>query len=136
MAAPINYNKVDIKALIAKYVKLRDKKKEIQDKHKEELSPYNDAMATLEELFMGFLNNTGQDSASAKGFGTIYRNTKRSAVVADAEAFRAHVIETRGWDLADWRANAPAIEDFINTHGVIPPGVNFSTVETVGIRRG
>ena len=55
--------------------------------------------------------------------------------MADGDTFRKCVISKNLFDLVDWRANAPAVAEFIEDEGVTPPGVNFSTSFTVGVRR-
>lgn len=130
MNAPVTFE-----TRISQYVRLRDRIREIEKRHKEELEPFKAAKDKLEVMLLGMLNTTGQDSATAKGAGTVYKTTKRSASIADADAFRRHVIGSEAWDLLDWKANATATADFIDEHGTAPPGVNFNTHVTVGVRR-
>jgi len=126
----------DVATYIGKYVQLRDKVKEIQEKHKAELAPYKAAMEQLEGYFLNSLTALGTDSIASHTYGTVYRNVKNSATLFDADAFRRHVIGSEAWDLADIRANAPAVQEFMNEHdGQAPPGVTFSQFTTVGIRR-
>ena len=116
------------------FVQLRDKKKAIQDRHKEELAPINAVMDKLEARFLQNLLATGQDSA-ASASGTVYITTKRSASLADAAAFMAYVIESDNFDLLDRKANVKAVEDHIAKFGNAPPGVNYTETAEVGIRR-
>jgi hypothetical protein len=117
------------------YVKLRDLKKEIKDRHTQELAPINDMMEKLEALFLRELNASKQDSAKAAS-GTVYKTIKRTASLEDPAQFRSYVIGGELWDLADMRANVAAVEDFVKEHGQLPPGVKYSEIEEVGIRRG
>lgn len=117
------------------YVKLRDKKKELKDRHTEELAPINEALDKLEALFLRELNASKQDSAKA-GSGTVYKTVKKTASLEDPAQFRSYVIGGELWDLADMRANVGAVEDFIKEHGQLPPGVKYSEIEEVGVRRG
>lgn len=80
------------------------------------------------------LNAVGGDSVKTP-HGTAYRTTRRSASIADGAVFRQYVIDNENFDLVDWRANAIAVDDFIKENGVQPPGVNFSSTYTVGVRR-
>jgi hypothetical protein len=125
----------DLGGYIEKYLKIRTKKDEIKKRHKEELRPYNDMIEMLENGFLRHLNDTKTDNSSVKGIGTLYRSTKRSATIADAAAFRRHVIGAEDWDLVDWRANAPQVHAFIEKNETIPPGVNFSVVSEVNVRK-
>ena len=126
---------IDIAKRIGQYVALRDKKKAIQDKHKAELKPYNDALETLEMVMLGYLNQINTDNTSAKGVGTVYKTIKKSASIADGAEFQRHVIGTESWNLIDWKANATAVETFMQEHEQPVPGVNFTQHVTVGVRR-
>jgi len=67
--------------------------------------------------------------------GTVYRTEKKSASLADPDAFMRYVIGNEAWDLLDRKANVKAVEDFIEENDLAPPGVNFSTTYVVGVRR-
>lgn len=120
--------------LISRYVRLRDTIKEADKAHKEKLAPYREMLEMLGNQMLGMLQATGQDSA-ASSHGTVYKTTRKSASLADPAEFRRFVIGGELWDLADWKANAPAVEQFIAEHGAQPPGVNFQQVIEVGVRR-
>jgi hypothetical protein len=124
----------NIDALVAQYVKLRDKIKEADDAHKEKMAPAKGYLETLNGALLAQLQAVGGDSVKTP-HGTAYKTTKRSATVADSGEFRAFIIENRQWDIADWRANAPAVEAFLQENQILPPGVNMSSVVVVGVRR-
>lgn len=117
------------------FVQLRDKMDEIKKRHAEELLPYNNAKAMLETYFLQKLDELGVSSVAGP-HGTVYRSTQASATIADGEAFRAFVQERKAWELADIRANKTAVKEYVESQGVAPPGVNYSTHVTVGCRRG
>jgi hypothetical protein len=122
---------------ISQYVKLRDKIKRMNDAHKEKVAPFNGALEGLNGIMLDLLNKAETDSATAKGIGTAYKTTTKSATIADASEFRRHVIGAEAWDLADWKANAKAVEEFVEENdGVLPPGVNLRVETRVGVRRG
>lgn len=123
-----------IDELVDRYIRLRDKIKEVEDAHKAKLA---DAKAYLEELnakLLARLNEVGGEAVKTE-HGTVYRTTRRSASIADGDAFRQFVIQNEAFDLVDWRANANAVDDFIKSESAPPPGVNFTTAYTVGVRR-
>lgn len=126
----------DTAEYIRKYILLRDKEAEIKARHKEELAPFGKAKEALEAFFLAQLTQLGSDSLSNREHGTVYKVSKKSATVQDPAEFRRFVIGGEAWDLADIRANAPAIEGFMKEHnGQTPPGVKYSEFTTVGIRR-
>jgi hypothetical protein len=126
---------IDLDKRIGQYVALRDKIKTIEEKHKAELAPYKDALGKLGDLMLHHLNSINTDSTKSTS-GTVYRTMRKSASIADGDQFRRYVIGSEAFELIDWRANAPAVASFIEENGVAPPGVNYTTTFTVGVRRG
>lgn len=120
--------------LIAMYVKLRDRIKATEQKHKDELAP---AKALLEQMSTRLLDalNKDQTDSIAGNAGTAYRTERASASIADGQAFRDHVIANELWDLLDWKANPTAVKDYIAEYSAPPPGVNLNIAYTVGVRR-
>lgn len=120
--------------LISQYITLRDRIADADKAHKEKLAPAKEYMKLLEGKLLEQLNAVGGENVKTKA-GTAYRTTRKSATIADSEAFRGYVINHQAFDIVDWRANAPAVEDFIKSHGSPPPGVNLTLAHTVGVRR-
>lgn len=87
-----------------------------------------EAWLQKEMLFNGMKNLPTQH-------GTAYFRIKNSATVASREDFMSYVRESDNWDLVDARANASAVSSFIDTHGQPPPGVNFTSVQLVSVRK-
>jgi hypothetical protein len=124
----------NIEELVSQYVKLRDTIKKADEAHKKKLEEPKGYLKQLEGKLLERLNDVGGESVKTAS-GTVYRTARRSATIADGEAFRNFVIGHDAWDIADLRANAPAVEDFIEAEGSTPPGVNFNKAYTVGVRR-
>lgn len=126
--------KPDLSVRIGQYVALRDKIKELDDAHKEKMKPFRDTLEQLNGLLLAGLQEAGGDSVKTAN-GTAYVTTKKSATIADPAEFRRHVIGTEAWDLIDFRVNAPAVQKFLEENKHLPPGVNFTTHNEVGVRR-
>lgn len=126
--------KADIGVRVEQYLKLRDKIKEIEAKHKEELKKYKDTLEKLNAVILQHLTQVGGESIRTAS-GTAYVTTKKSASLADPQAFMDYVVSNEAWDLLDRKANVNAVEDFIGEHKAPPPGVNYSTTSLVGVRR-
>lgn len=124
----------NIDELCRQYVVLRDKIKEADDAHKDKTKNAREHLEKLNNKLLERLNDVGGDSVKTQS-GTVYRSTKRSASIADGDAFRRFVIGGEHFDLVDWRANANAIDDFIKENDTPPPGVNFNQHFVVGVRR-
>src|SRR5256885_1623639 len=121
---------IDANALIDIYLELRDAKRALERQHEEQLKPYTERMNKIELALQKYMQDTRLNSLPTDA-GTAYISVKRNASVADGAAFRGHIIETREWDLADWRVNVNAAETFVKEHGVVPPGVNYREFESV-----
>jgi hypothetical protein len=136
---------VDLNKRIAQYIQLRDEIKRLDDAHKEVMKPYRETLEQLNSALLNHLNALNVDSTRADA-GTVYRTTKKSASVADMASFWAFVVATGQFDLIDKKANVSAVSDFIDKSVEAakndptiqpgpPPGVNYTTVDVVGVRR-
>ncbi len=124
----------DINQRIKQFVALRDKIKKLDDAHKETMKPFREMLETLGTIMLDHLKNVSADSVSTPS-GTVYKTVKNSATIADGDAFWKYVMDNEAWDLIDRRANAPAVLDHIEMHNTPPPGINFSSAITIGVRR-
>ncbi|RZN09703.1 hypothetical protein CWO91_16880 [Bradyrhizobium genosp. SA-3] len=124
----------DIAKRVEQFVKLRDMIKQKNDEHKKLMKPYNETLEQLNALLLAHLNGQSANSVATDA-GTVYRTEKKSASLADAEAFMDFVIANGAYDLLDRKANVTAVEDHIKEHNAPPPGVNFTSTFTVGVRR-
>lgn len=128
-AKPLNIDKY-----VGAYVTIRDKIKAIKERHKSELKEYEETLEQLNSVLLGHLNSLGADNVGTPA-GTVYRTHKKSASVADREAFWSWVVENEQFDMVDKRANVQAVEAHIQEHGEAPPGINWSVLNEVGVRR-
>lgn len=119
--------------LVAQYITLRDHKKAADAEFKKSMERVNLAMEKLEGQLLQALQDLGADSIACDA-GTVYRNTQNSATVKDAKAFRDWVVNEGNWDVVDLRANKVAVQQLLEA-GTEVPGVKFTSVHTVGVRR-
>jgi hypothetical protein len=83
---------------------------------------------------LGHLNTVGADNVGTAN-GTVYKTVKKSASISDMSAFWAYIEANGDFDMVDKKANPTAVEEFIEQNGVPPPGVNWTMMEVVGVRR-
>jgi hypothetical protein len=50
-------------------------------------------------------------------------------------AFWTYVVSQGDFDMVDKKANPTAVAEYIEKNKSPPPGVNFSVMETIGVRR-
>lgn len=119
---------------IANYVRLRDHKKRADTEYKASMQRVNEAMAKLEAELMVDIKASGANSISGDG-GTVYIKTQSSASVKDRDAFFKFVFETKNLELLDARANKAVVRE-LQAAGTVVPGVNYTEMQQVGIRKG
>jgi hypothetical protein len=125
---------VDMEKRIEQYVKLRDLKEEFVERHKEELKPIQETLDLLQQELSRGLDSLNVDSVKTS-CGTASFTTKSSASIKDLEAFWTYVTLQGLFDLIDKRANVKGVQDFIAQNGAPPPGVNYTEMRAVNVRR-
>lgn len=120
--------------MIGRYVRLRDKKKELNAAHNKEIAKYDQAMNTLEAWLLEHMNQTNLSSLRGAA-GTAYRTRRTSATVSDWNAFIAYVRENDAWDLLEHRVAKLAAEAVVEETKAPIPGVDMSSEVCVNVRR-
>jgi hypothetical protein len=119
---------------VAAYRQIRDKKKAIQDKHKEELAPLNANLQKLENWFLMQLNEQGADHVGTES-GTVYKSTIVKPVVRDWMALRNHIEAERLWGLLEQRVSKTGVEEYMAAVGNAPPGVEITQETFARVRK-
>lgn len=135
MNAPETKPQLNVSEVTQLYVAVRDRIKEIEKRHKEELAKHKENRDKLAGLISEFLRANGLEHF-ATPFGTCYTSTKHSASLADAKAFMDYVVGNQRWDLLDKKANVTAVRAFLKKEDQLPPGVNLSSVASIRVKRG
>jgi len=121
--------------VVGKYIKLRDLKAQMKKDYEEKVKPVTDAMDQIEAALLATFDKIGTDSVKS-GAGTAYISTRTSATVVDKVAFRDFILtDPDNWALADLRAAKSGIEQFVDQHQDLPPGINWTAERTVNVRR-
>lgn len=105
-------NSPTVDEVIKGYIKLRDHKKGMKDKHKEELAPVNAKMELLEGWLQRDLQTRKVDSQKTKE-GTAYLMTSTKATVRDRDAFLEFVREKEMWELIENRVAKSVVDDYL-----------------------
>lgn len=130
---------IDFDAMVDKFVRLRDKMKEIKERQAAEMQPYNEAKEKLEGMLLDHLNNIHAENVATQ-HGSVYKCRKDSATIADMSTFWNWVVANGEFDMVDRKANVPAVREYLekqagSANPSPPPGVNFTTRIEVGVRR-
>lgn len=125
----MNYNE-----LVEHYIRFRDKRAEYKAEFDAKVQKIDLVLEKIEQKLMAHMNETGLESLRT-GAGTAYRSIKTTASVADRDIFLDFVRENDAWELLETRAAKKAIEDYRAANDELPPGVNWSAVATINVRR-
>lgn len=124
----------DMEKRTAQFIQVRDLIRKLEEEHKAVTKPLKEIQETLAGRIQQFMAANKLENLKTKA-GTCYTTTRRTATLADPEAFMKYVIEHSAFDLMDRRANGTAVQDFVKKYNALPPGVNLNSIETVGVRR-
>lgn len=122
-------------ALIERYIKIRDAKKEIEERHKEELAPYKEQLEKIEAYFLNHFNEEEVDSVAIKGVGTAFKQVRTGARVADWDAVLKFILEGDHIEMLEKRVSKAAVEAYRDEFKDLPPGIDWTEVAVVNIRR-
>lgn len=134
MSETVERPRLTADAMVERYVRLRDRKKEIEARHKEELAPYNEGMKLLEGYMLEALNQAGLSSMRSP-HGTAYKSTRTSATVKDWPLTLAFIRERNAWDLLEARVSKLVAFQIMSDTSEPIPGVETSAEEVVNVRR-
>lgn len=124
-----------LEELITKYMALRDKRNAIKKTITDQIKEYDEAMEAIAGVLKAHLQKNNLQSIATTA-GTAFFKRVTSATVADKSAFREYVIANGDFDMADFRPSKEAVEAYIEAHnGNLPPGINWSTMQEVGVQK-
>ena len=121
-------------AIIEKYIKLRDGKAQLVQKHKEKIQGIDSVLARIEAALLEEFREMGVQSVKTDA-GTAYVQLRTSAGVADWDAVLAYIKENEDWGMLERRVNKSAVESFREEKNDLPPGVNWREEQVVNVRR-
>ena len=125
---------IDVEKRVGQFVKLRDMRAELAEKHKLEMQQILETMEMLKEELKLALNAANAENMKTSA-GTVSLSRKVSASASDINAFWTWVITQGAFDMLDKKPNVTAITEYVQQHGVAPPGVTYNVFQDVGVRR-
>lgn len=120
--------------LVEKYIALRDKKKEITERHKKELEPYNLNLGLMEAALLDILLSNKADNMKLS-VGTFYKSTKTSAVVVKWADVLDFIREKDAWELLEARVSSTAAQAILEETQAPIPGVEIKRETSLNVRR-
>lgn len=120
--------------LVEGYRALRDRKAEIEARHKAELKPINDVMSQIESRLLTMFTEAGLSSVKT-AHGTAYTSTSIKYTVEDPAALREFVETNNMPELLETRISKSAVDQYLEAGGSLPPGVKVSQHLSVNVRK-
>lgn len=120
--------------LIDRYRRLRDKVKEIKDRHSAELLPYMTLMGQLEATGLRLMQESNTESLRT-AHGTMFIVKRDSFSLSDPALFKDWCQTNNRIDLLESRVAKQGVQSYLEETGVLPPGVKVSSDLTVNIRK-
>jgi len=125
---------VKLDLIIERYVQLRDKKAEMKAAFDASVAEINAGLDRLEGAILDTLNAQGVESVRT-GAGTAYKSTSTSVTAADGEMFKQWCVANDRLDMLENRPSKTAVEAYKAANDDLPPGVNWKSAVSVGVRR-
>ena len=126
---------VKIDDVVVAYIGLRDKKTAIAAKYKADTAALDQKMETMEGYLLQQMKKMGVTEFGVRGIGTAYSTQQTSATVGDWDAFIGYVRDQKLWNMLEHRCSKTAVVEYRNEHNELPPGVKYTVVDTVNVRR-
>jgi hypothetical protein len=120
--------------LVDGFIKLRNKKRQIEERHKAELKPIREMQERLEIAMLMLLNGDGAESIRTQ-HGTVYKITRTRTKVENWDEILDYIMQNNLEHMLEKRVSKSAIEEFLEANGSLPPGVSLEKDITVGVRK-
>lgn len=124
----------DIDKVVACYITVRDKKAEMVKRHKEEMSPYNEALSKMENALLKELNILNLESFKG-AHGTAFTVTKANVKIIDFDVALDYILDNDMKHVLEKRLSKTAVQEYVQNEGVNFPGTSISQDIVVQVRR-
>ena len=122
--------------VISGVITIRDRIAEMKKEQKAALAPFEEKLAKLEAFLQQQLQLQGITSFAAKDVGTAYLSNSTSCTVEDWDATLNWIRSTEAWEFLERRVSKTVVQEYMESQGEVPPGVNVRTEVEVRVRRG
>jgi len=135
-AAPVPAEAGGIKVddVVAKYVETRDLIAEKTKKLQDEIADLKILQERREAWLIGKLDANGVESMRTVA-GTCFIDWKDSATVADWDSFFDWVLACNAYEFLEQRVSKTAVKQRLDEGETPPPGVNYTKIKGVKVRR-
>jgi hypothetical protein len=135
-----NVDALTVDKAVEKYVELRDRKASLKAAYESEAEQLTELQGHIEQYIREKMHELGVTSFKTD-HGTAFRQYKESATVADWDTILDYIKDNDAYHLLERRVSKTAVKDLMSERrdgtyeNPPPPGVNFTRIESMGIRR-
>lgn len=121
--------------LVKLYIQLRDRRATRKREYERADEGDKGKQEKIEGILLKRFNEDGLESVRTTS-GTAYKETKTSCSCADRQRFFEFVKDNELFDLLEARPAKTVVDQYVEAHGELPPGINYSQTVVVKVRRG
>lgn len=127
---------IPLDKVVEVYISTRNQIKEMEDELAEKLKPLKALQDTRERYLHQRLTEMGAQNTKT-AFGTVYQTRKESVTVSDWAILLDHIKKENRYDLLNRAVNKTVALEIMGDErqNQPPPGVSYSSVATVNIRK-
>jgi hypothetical protein len=120
--------------VMAAYIQLREHKEKLKKEHQEILAPVNDQMNKCLAWVQQQLQQQGLQNFKGQS-GIAFLQTDVSVSVKDWDAMFEWIKANEAWSFLEKRASKSVVQDYMEAHGEVPPGLAITTSVEAHIRK-
>lgn len=122
--------------VVEAFVKTREEMKQLEKELEEKLKPLKELQEKREAWLMQEIQKTGLKNLPTK-FGTAYILRSESLTCADWDTFLEYIRDNEKWELLEHRVAKTAALEIMGEEreNPPPPGVNYTAIQKIGVRK-
>lgn len=125
----------DLDKLVRVYLRMRDKKSELNKAHDEEIAKIDVGLKKIEATLLQYCKESKQEGGRTDS-GSFSRSIKSRVWPSDWDLFKKFVLENGAVDLLEKRINQSALSTFLAENPEKePPGLNKTSEYVMTVRR-
>lgn len=126
---------ISVDKLVSTYIKLRDRKAELQKEFSEKEAKLDAKMDLVKAALLDHCNIANVESVRTTS-GTFYRTLKQKFWTSDWGSMNNFILENEALDLLEKRIHQTNMRTFLEEHpDKLPPGLNVDSEYTITVRR-
>src|SRR4051812_37608297 len=95
--------------VVPAYIKLRDHIEALEREHKEALKPLKEKLEFFETWLLGELESRGEDSATIRGVGVVFKKKETKCTMADWATFFPWMQSNERYDMLNHAVNKTTV---------------------------